>query len=156
MYLPAKECVRKGTWVQIPHSLPVLGCLQQLKNFTVNEAKKHPVLLCVVSLAVKSNVANVQSRVQLPYPAPSFMSGYPSGLRARSAKSLFVSSNLTPDSNMRGSFNGKITGFQLVVKGSIPLPRTNLMRPQYNGEYTGLRNQGWRFDSFRAHHSSNK
>ena len=39
MYLPAKECVRKGTWVQIPHSLPVLGCLQQSKNFTVNEAK---------------------------------------------------------------------------------------------------------------------
>ena len=28
---------------------------------------------------------------------------------------------------MRGSFNGKITGFQLVVKGSIPLPRTKNM-----------------------------
>ena len=27
---------------------------------------------------------------------------------------------------MRGSFNGKITGFHPVVKGSIPLPRTNL------------------------------
>ena len=26
---------------------------------------------------------------------------------------------------MRGSFNGKITGFHPVVKGSIPLPRTN-------------------------------
>jgi hypothetical protein len=25
---------------------------------------------------------------------------------------------------MRGSFNGKITGFHPVVKGSIPLPRT--------------------------------
>ena len=27
---------------------------------------------------------------------------------------------------MRGSFNGKITGFHPVVKGSIPLPRTSL------------------------------
>ena len=27
---------------------------------------------------------------------------------------------------MRGSFNGKITGFHPVVKGSIPLPRTKL------------------------------
>ena len=26
---------------------------------------------------------------------------------------------------MRGSFNGKITGFHPVVKGSIPLPRTS-------------------------------
>ena len=32
---------------------------------------------------------------------------------------------------MRGSFNGKITGFHPVVKGSIPLPRTNLMDFMY-------------------------
>ena len=31
---------------------------------------------------------------------------------------------VTPNKFMRGSFNGKITGFHPVVKGSIPLPRT--------------------------------
>jgi hypothetical protein len=30
---------------------------------------------------------------------------------------------------MRGSFNGKITGFHPVVKGSIPLPRTSFYAP---------------------------
>ena len=34
MYLPAKECVRKGTWVRIPHSLPVYGVVSVKVNTT--------------------------------------------------------------------------------------------------------------------------
>ena len=40
----------------------------------------------------------------------------------------------TQTSLMRGSFNGKITGFHPVVKGSIPLPRTSFRMRSANSK----------------------